>query len=47
MSERLGLKPSFKKGLRVTTKKTMEVVKMVPTGKVGPDLVAAITGSRR
>src|SRR5437879_1861031 len=42
MSERLGLKPSFKKGLRVTDEKTMEVVKMVLTGKVGPDLVAAI-----
>src|SRR3979409_1430070 len=41
MSERLGLKPSFKKGLRVTDEKTMEVVKMVLTGKVGPDLVAA------
>jgi len=42
MSERLGLKATFKKGLRVTDDKTMEVVKMVLTGKVGPDLVAAI-----
>jgi acetylglutamate kinase len=42
MSERLGLKPAFKKGLRVTDEKTMEVVKMVLTGKVSPDLVAAI-----
>ena len=42
MSERLGLKPAFKKGLRVTDDKTMEVVKMVLTGKVSPDLVAAI-----
>ena len=42
MSERLGLKATFKKGLRVTDEKTMEVVKMVLTGKVGPDLVAAI-----
>jgi acetylglutamate kinase len=42
MSERLGLKPSFKKGLRVTDEKTMEVVKMVLTGKVNPDLVGAI-----
>src|SRR5258708_35217437 len=42
MSERLGLKPTFKKGLRVTDDKTMEVVKMVLTGKVSPDLVAAI-----
>ena len=42
MSERLGLKASFKEGLRVTDDQTMEVVKMVRTGKVGPDLVAAI-----
>jgi acetylglutamate kinase len=42
MSERLGLKPAFKKGLRVTDEKTMEVVKMVLTGKVGPDLVSSI-----
>jgi acetylglutamate kinase len=42
MSERLGLKATFKQGLRVTDEKTMEVVKMVLTGKVSPDLVAAI-----
>src|SRR5438477_8819237 len=42
MSERLGLTPSFKNGLRVTDERTMEVVKMVLTGKVSPDLVAAI-----
>ena len=42
MSERLGLKPEFRNGLRVTDEKTMEVVKMVLTGKVSPDLVAAI-----
>ena len=42
MSERLGLKAEFKDGLRITDEKTMEVVKMVLTGKVGPDLVAAI-----
>src|SRR5487761_274483 len=42
MSERLGLKPTFKKGLRVTDDKTLAVVKMVLTGKVSPDLVAAI-----
>src|ERR1700694_988905 len=41
-SEMLGLKPSFKKGLRITDEKTMEVVKMVLTGKVSPDLVGAI-----
>ena len=42
MSERLGLKSEFKNGLRVTDENTMEVVKMVLTGKVSPDLVAAI-----
>jgi acetylglutamate kinase len=42
MSARLGLKPEFKNGLRVTDEKTMEVVKMVLTGKVSPDLVATI-----
>jgi len=42
MSERLGIKATFKKGLRVTDEKTMEVVKMVLTGKVNPDLVATI-----
>jgi acetylglutamate kinase len=42
MSERLGLKAEFKNGLRVTDDKTMEVVKMVLTGKVNPDLVGAI-----
>ncbi len=42
MSERLGMKPEFKKGLRVTDETTMEVVKMVLTGKVSPDLVGAL-----
>src|SRR5260370_10147456 len=42
MSERLGLTPEFRNGLRITDEKTMEVVKMVLTGKVSPDLVAAI-----
>ena len=42
MSERLGIKATFKKGLRVTDEKTMEVVKMVLTGKVSPDIVAGI-----
>jgi acetylglutamate kinase len=42
MSQRLGLKPEFRNGLRVTDEKTMEVVKMVLTGKVSPDLVATI-----
>jgi acetylglutamate kinase len=42
MSERLGLSAQFKDGLRVTDEPTMEVVKMVLTGKVNPDLVASI-----
>lgn len=42
MSERLGIQAEFKEGLRVTDEKTMEVVKMVLTGKINPDLVASI-----
>jgi len=42
MSERLGLKAEFRDGLRITDDKTMEVVKMVLTGKVSPDIVAGI-----
>ncbi|HXM57593.1 MAG TPA: acetylglutamate kinase, partial [Candidatus Dormibacteraeota bacterium] len=42
MSQRLGLTPRFRNGLRVTDAATMDVVKMVLTGKVGPDLVATI-----
>ncbi len=42
MSERLGLKAEFKNGLRITDDKTMEVVKMVLTGKVNPDIVGGI-----
>jgi len=42
MSERLGIAAEFRNGLRVTDAKTMEVVKMVLTGKISPDLVATI-----
>ena len=42
MSERLGMTAEFKNGLRITDEKTMEVVKMVLTGKVSPDLVASL-----
>ena len=42
LSERLGLKSEFRQGLRVTDAPTMEVVKMVLTGKINPDLVASI-----
>ena len=40
--QRLGLEPKFVNGLRVTDAPTMELVKMVLTGKIGPDLVARI-----
>ncbi|MGH7723779.1 MAG: acetylglutamate kinase [Candidatus Dormibacteria bacterium] len=40
--ERMGMTPRFVNGLRVTDSATMEVVKMVLTGKVGPDLVSRI-----
>ena len=42
LSDRLGLKSEFKDGLRVTDAATMDVVKMVLTGKVSPDLVATL-----
>jgi acetylglutamate kinase len=42
MSERLGLTPTFRDGLRVTDADTIDVVKMVLTGRVNPDLVATI-----
>jgi len=42
MSQRLGITAEFRNGLRVTDAKTMEVVKMVLTGKVNPDLVATL-----
>jgi len=40
--ERVGIEPRFVNGLRVTDAPTMEIAKMVLTGKVGPDLVARI-----
>jgi len=42
MSERLGLEARFRDGLRVTDAATMDIVKMVLTGKVNPELVAGI-----
>ena len=39
---RMGVKPRFVDGLRVTDAETMEVVKMVLIGKVNPELVAAM-----
>ena len=38
----LGLTTQFVEGLRVTDDKTMEVAKMVLTGKINPDLVGSI-----
>ncbi len=40
--KRLGIEPAFVNGLRVTDAPTMEVVKMVLTGKIGPNLVSRI-----
>ncbi len=40
--QRVGLEPRFINGLRVTDAPTMEIAKMVLTGKVGPDIVARI-----
>ncbi len=42
--ERMGMEPRFVEGLRVTDAPTMEIVKMVLTGKVGPEIVARIHG---
>ena len=42
LSQRLGIRAEFRDGLRVTDAQTMDVVKMVLTGKVTPDLVATI-----
>jgi acetylglutamate kinase len=44
MQERMGLQSKFVEGLRVTDEASMEVVKMVLTGKVNPDLVTALNG---
>ncbi|MBM3805203.1 MAG: acetylglutamate kinase [Actinobacteria bacterium] len=42
MMERLGKKPNFRHGLRVTDAETMEIVSMVLLGTVNPQLVSAI-----
>ena len=42
MLARLGIESEFKGGYRVTTPETMEVVRMVLTGKVNPELVDEI-----
>ena len=42
MLDRLGIESEFKGGYRVTTPETMDVVRMVLTGKVNPELIDAI-----
>ena len=42
MLERLGIESTFEGGYRVTTPETMNVVRMVLTGKVNPELVDSI-----
>lgn len=42
MLERLGVESEFKGGYRVTTKETLEVVRMVLQGQVNPELVSMI-----
>ena len=42
MQRQLGMEPRFVNGLRVTDEKAIDVVKMVLSGKVGPDLCARI-----
>src|SRR5438309_18165 len=42
MQQRLGIESRFVDGLRVTDERSMEVVKMVLTGKVNPELVSAL-----
>ena len=42
MLRRVGKKPEFKDGLRVTDAETLEIVRMVLVGKINRDLVATI-----
>ncbi len=42
MLGRLGIESEFRGGLRVTTPETIDVVRMVLTGQVGPDIVGLI-----
>jgi acetylglutamate kinase len=43
MLTRLGISSEFRGGLRVTTPETIDVVRMVLTGQVGPDIVGLIS----
>lgn len=40
--ERLGMKPAYKDGVRITDRETMEVVRMVLTGIINKDLVGLL-----
>jgi acetylglutamate kinase len=42
MLDRLGIASEFRGGLRVTTEESLEVVRMVLTGQVGPEVVGLI-----
>ena len=42
MLSRLGIESEFRGGLRVTTEETIDVVRMVLTGQVGPEVVGLI-----
>ncbi|HEY5998828.1 MAG TPA: acetylglutamate kinase [bacterium] len=42
MMERLGIKPTFVDGHRVTDEETMDIVEMVLAGKINKDIVASI-----
>ena len=42
LMERLGKKPEFRNGLRVTDQETIEIASMVLLGTVNPQLVSAI-----
>ncbi|UFU05069.1 acetylglutamate kinase [Ruania halotolerans] len=45
MLTRLGIESEFRGGLRVTTRETMDVVRMVLTGKVQRDLVSSLNAT--
>ena len=45
VSERMGLRPRFVDGQRVTDRATLDVVKMVLLGQVNPALVGAVTAA--
>lgn len=42
MLRRIGIEPRFEQGLRVTDEQTLEIVRMVLTGKINRDLVGTV-----